>query len=788
MAATRLPLWPMLPASVLTVLFYSLSLSLVFPAATLRADPPGLAYVFPAGGQRGTQVKLRIGGYYLHERCRWEVNTPEVMTSPELVRTDRLWFEGPLIRQPASQQKEDYPQDYLAEVQIAADAPIGPRLVRAHNAQGITGPLKFIVGTLPEVVEAEMDGAAMPVLVTLPTTINGRIFPREDVDAWKFVARQGESITCSVSAAEIGSPLEAQLEVRDTRGKLIAETSGGMRTDPLLRFKAPETGEYVVRISDVGAGGLQHYVYRLTLTAGPWIDRVYPLGGQRGTEVTFSLAGQQVPEQLAVRLPNVAAGVARNDLTIDGQATNGALLDIDEWNEVLEPTSGERPQVALGTVANGRIAAPGERDVWSLAATKEQPVVIELRAARLGSPLDGVIVVKDASGRELAQDDDQGETNADPRLLFQPPADGVYHIEVRDKFASRGGPAFAYRLRVTADQADFQLSVASDTLAVDVGTNKKLAINVRRLGKFAAPIKLSAVGLPGGISCEEVTIPANQNRGELTLAVHATVPVLLAKVTIIGRAEQAGQSLERRATFVTASGEPSHELLLASTLPTPFRFRGDYEFKYVARGGALTKRYTIERNGFIGPLEVSLADRQGRHLQGISGPTIVVPPEANEFTYTVQLPPWMELGRTSRTNLMLSGLVYDAEGQGHKVCFSTTEQNEQLIALVSPAPLRLSLDKPAMVAVPGSELIVPVRIHRDRSLVGPIQLELVAPTHLKEVAAAPVTVAEGTTSADLRLALGAGAGPFNAPLILRATGSYRDQPMRAEVELELIAK
>ena len=66
MAATRDPLGPTPPASVLTALLYSLSLSLVFPAATLRADPPGLAYVFPAGGQRGTQVKLRVGGYYLH--------------------------------------------------------------------------------------------------------------------------------------------------------------------------------------------------------------------------------------------------------------------------------------------------------------------------------------------------------------------------------------------------------------------------------------------------------------------------------------------------------------------------------------------------------------------------------------------------------------------------------------------------------------------------------------------------------------------------------------------------
>jgi hypothetical protein len=69
----------------------------------------------------------------------------------------------------------------------------------------------------------------------------------------------------------------------------------------------------------------------------------------------------------------------------------------------------------------------------------------------------------------------------------------------------------------------------------------------------------------------------------------------------------------------------------------------------------LKKRYTIDRGGFEGPLVAQLAERQGRHLQGVSGPVVAIPAGESRFEYPLTLPPWMELGRTSRTNLMLTG-------------------------------------------------------------------------------------------------------------------------------------
>src|SRR5688572_26156146 len=75
------------------------------------ANPPVASYVFPAGGPRGATVPVRVGGLFLHGRCGFTLDGPGLAFSRELTRTDRVWFEGPLLPLPESQQQEDYPDD-----------------------------------------------------------------------------------------------------------------------------------------------------------------------------------------------------------------------------------------------------------------------------------------------------------------------------------------------------------------------------------------------------------------------------------------------------------------------------------------------------------------------------------------------------------------------------------------------------------------------------------------------------------------------------------------------------
>src|SRR5579859_7825815 len=143
-----------------------------FTLAPANADPPVASYLFPAGGQRGTTVPVHVGGLNLNSQCGFELLGPGVTADRIVKRIPTLWFEGPILPLPESQQVEDYPKDMAGKIVIAANAPLGVRPGRVWTAQGAASGLAFVVGDLPEIVEKESDGPKAPASVALPVTIN----------------------------------------------------------------------------------------------------------------------------------------------------------------------------------------------------------------------------------------------------------------------------------------------------------------------------------------------------------------------------------------------------------------------------------------------------------------------------------------------------------------------------------------------------------------------------------------------------------------------------------------
>jgi hypothetical protein len=760
---------------------------LLLGAVPLRADAPVASYIFPAGGQRGRAVAVRVGGLNLHQSCGFEMLGAGVTVTPRLHRTRTVWFEGPLLPLPDSQQAEDYPKDMAGTVQIAADATPGVRHWRLWTAQGATPALKFVVGELPEVVEEEIDGDPVPVEVHPPVTINGRIFPRENVDVWTFAAARGQTFTCAVDAARLGSPLDARLEVRGPDGRRLAEQDA-QGADPRLRFTAPADGVYQVRIHDTSYRGGQAYVYRLTITGDPWVDRAYPLGGRRGCSTKFELTGQGLPaEPVSIALPASGPPDYAHRLDVAGKQTNPFLLDLDDLPEYLKAEPQE--PVALPAMLNGRIGKPGEVDTWAVRARKGQVYDLDLRAARLGSHLQGVVSVSDAAGKELARADAVASGQPDPSLRFTAPADGTFLVRIAERFRGRGGPAFAYRLRIAppSPQRDFRLHLAADTVTLGRGAQAKLKVAAERFGGFADPIALTVEGLPPGVTAAPVTVPAGQGGAEITLKADPAARITAGRLTLRGSVRVGGETLTRTASLPAGRGVPEIDsVLLAVTLPTPFKVVGAYDMRWAARGTVHRRRYRIDRGGFTGPIEVSLADRQARHLQGVTGPTITVPPGATEFDYPVTLPPWMETGRTSRTCVMAVGVVKDAVGGEHEVSFTSVAQNEQVVAVVEPGRLGVEADRASLLVTPGRSETVAVRVSRAKGLEGPVKVELVVPAHMRAIAADPVEVPAGAAKAALAIRFAAEAGgPYNMPVVIRATLTVKGEPVVAEAKLEV---
>jgi hypothetical protein len=750
------------------------------------------SYLFPAGGRRGTTVQVRAGGLFLHKACSFELLGPGVQGSGRLRRTRTVWFEGPRLPLPDSQQAEDYPQDMAGTVRIAADAPLGLRRGRVWTSEGAASGLGFVVGDLPEVVEEEVDGDPVPVGVQLPVTINGRIFPREDVDVWSFTARKGQTVTAEVSAARLGSPLDSRLEVLGPDGRVLAENDDAFGADSLVHFTAAADGKYAVRIRDANARGSQSHVYRLTITTGPHVDRAYPLGGQRGSTVRFTLDGPGVPSA-PVEVPLPADGPRDHGVRfpLGTGASNPVFLDLDDLPEQLESEPndevGQAQVVAVPAVVNGRIDRPGDVDTWGFAARKGEVFAFELRARQLGSPLQAVLAVCDAAGKELTRA--EAGSRPDPALLFTAPADGTFYVRVRDRFRTRGGADHAYRLRMTRPQPDFRLHLAADALTLPRGGQVKLRVLAERQGGFAGAVPLTVEGLPPGVKAANATVAAGQPATDIALTAGPAAPITATRVTIRGTASVSGRAVQQTATLPGGRGGPEADtVLLGVALPAPFKVVGAYDLRLAPRGTVFRRKYKVERGSYQGPLEVSLADRQARHLQGVTGPAVTVPPGVNEFEYAVQLPPWMETGRTARACVMAVGVIQEG-GTEHVVSYTSAAQNDQVIAVVETGRLGLEAGRQSVAAGPGRSVSVPVKVSRGKGLAGPVKVGLVCPEHVRGLRAEPVVVPADRSGGTLVLRFaGTALGPFNMPVVLRATLADPGGPGVAETKLEVVAQ
>jgi len=750
------------------------------------AEAPVASYIFPPGGQRGKAIDIRVGGLFLHGKCGFEMLGTGVEADKELRGVPTRWIEGPLLPLPDSQQAEDYPRDVAGKVRIAADAPLGTRPWRVWTSQGATPSLRFVVGDLQEIVKD--DDTVGPVEVQLPITANARIFPRERVDVYTFTAQKGQTICCEVVAARLGSPLDARVEVRDAQGRRLAENDDHFGADPFARFTAPADGKYEVRVLDTQNRGGPAYVYRLTITAGPHVDRTYPLGGRRGTIVKVDLMGQGLPAHAEIAIPKDATDDYGHALVIAGKTTNQLLLHVDDLPEFLEAEPNDAADKAVRVefpgMLNGRIDKPGDVDCWAVALKKGVASEFDLRGQRLGSPIQGMLTLCDDAGKELAKAEGDGATG-DPVLRFTPPTDGTYFLRVSDRFRSRGGPAFAYRVRAAAPATpDFRLTIPADALTLPRGGQVQLRVTAERLGGFADAIPITIEGLPEGVTVAG-NIPAKQNLGTLTLKADATAKIHAVRLVVRGAAKVGETMVTRTAVLSSSRGTPDIDsMLLGVALPTPFKIIGAHDMRWAPRGTIHKRKYRIERTGYDGPIEVCLADRQARHLQGVIGPVITVPAGATEFEYGVQLPPWMETGRTCRVCVMGVATIKDGDVE-HGVSFSSVKPDEQIIVVVEPERLSIEADKKSFAAAPGKTIEVPVRVTRGKGLKGAVTIELA--NAVKGFTVEAVVIAEGSERGTLTLKF-AEQLPMTLPtsLVLRATIMEKDQPVIGEARIELL--
>jgi len=569
------------------------------------ADGPHIGYVFPAGGQQGTTFEVTVAGQFLKDTVAARLSgagvTAKVLgeerpLSPkeedELRKAIAAFQEKRRAKLPLSAEEvkaaeatrrrlqrfgrpptnPSIGEFVTLEVTVDATAPPGKRELRLATQAGLTNPLTFDVGDLPEVSEKSWEGAGGPAgagpdreakgtetHVTLPVTLNGQI-PPGGMDRYRFTAREGLPLVVVVRARDlipyiadaVPGWFQATVALYDAKGRELAFSDDyRFHPDPVLFFRIPAAGAYVLEVKDALFRGREDFVYRISAGELPFVTGVFPLGGKVGTETSLLASGWNLPfRAVPLDLREVEPGV---HVVPDARVANPVPFATDTLPEVLEEERDDDAAqlVARPVIVNGRIDAPGDTDVFRFNASAGEKIVAEVLARRLDSPLDARLVVVDAYGKQVALNDDhedKGEGldthHADAYLAFTVKTTGVCKVMVEDA-QHAGGPAYAYRLRISPPRHDFQLRVTPSTLNVRAGASVPLTVHALRRDGFDGEIEVVLRDAPKGFTLAGDPIPKGQDLGRYTLNAPTAVADDVFTLHVEGRARLHGRPAVR---------------------------------------------------------------------------------------------------------------------------------------------------------------------------------------------------------------------------------------------------
>ncbi len=528
-----------------------LTFSLALLPSLAHAAAPVLTHVFPAGGQRGTKVTVTCAG----NAAMWPVSVTapgvEVVVGTE---ANKL------------------------EVTIPADLPADRVWFRLHNAEGASTAVPFLIGNVKEIEEVEPNNAPTKsqAVAEMPVTINGTLSAFGDVDGFSVTLGVGQTLVASLDAhAKLGSPMDAILQVVTPDGFVLAENHDAVDLDPRLIFTATKPGPHIVRVfafpsapdSSIAFHGAANYVYRLTLTTGPFVTHAVPLTVSLGDPAAGASLGQvelfgwNLPPD-AKRLVVPFGGPQQADLVELETRGDLRIVDNTRLGFVVAPDMAGTARVRLvphaivpeiasldannltvvtpPSAVTGRLSKPRETATVRIPMKKGQQLVASVETRSLDFNLDPMLRLFDPAGSNVLNVNDTTPMRA-VVLTHAATQDGDYQLTVRDRH-SRGSDRSFFRLTARIEEPDFELTAAVDALVINPDKPTEFVINVVRRappGVTVGLITVEAVDLPPGVTAAAViSEPTGATATKVTLSLTATGPAFSGRLRLKGTASQ----------------------------------------------------------------------------------------------------------------------------------------------------------------------------------------------------------------------------------------------------------
>ena len=491
----------------LPLLILTLAVACLHPSANADFPRAALTSLQPTGGRQGSQVTVSLLGADLEGLEKLTFSHPGITATPAM--TEASEFDP---------QPRAIPGRMV--VTILPDVPAGLYDVVAVGRYGVSNPRIFAIGNAAEMAkEGEPDSPAKAQNLVVDSTVTARATAGKS-DHYAVSLKAGQRIRAEVWARRIDSRMTPVLEVLDAAGTVLVTARRHHADDPFVDFTAPTAAPYLLRIHDLYAGGGDDNHYRLTVSATPQIDFIFPPVATTGEPVKVDVYGVGLPGGVPAEL---AGGSAQDDaatlqkITIDARAGDPArpattrtgrrllaprdaaadLVDLvgdvsgaarplapallADSAAVVEAEPNDKPSAAQAipfpaTLA-GRFYPRGDRDWFSFEAKAGDTLVFDLISNRLGLQTDPCLTIESVStdadgkpvGKEIAYADDGpaefvggaiDRPSADPTIEFKAPADGTYRLLIRDlKADSRTSPENAWVLVARKPTPDFRLLV-----------------------------------------------------------------------------------------------------------------------------------------------------------------------------------------------------------------------------------------------------------------------------------------------------------------------------------------
>lgn len=349
------------------------------------------------------------------------------------------------------------------EVRVHADAKPAITWVRFYNEIGVTPPKPFLISSKNTIRESEPNDRISQIqeVIAPDTEVFGLLEKNGDIDHFRLELKQGETIGAMLDASRyLKSPLDAHLQLLDSRGFVLTENLDYYGLDPAIEYKIPKDGNYYLRVfgfpeqpdSTISFRGGAEYAYRLRWSIGPLELDTLPVVGQHWTAPATPFT----------------------------QATS-----IQEASVVstLDPQFGIFPSATL-------------THFFKLPSANGKLLHLRVLSQSIGSDLDPTLTIVDKEGKQQSFQDDNG-TNRDPEIRWLVPKEGEYWASIND-FHKRGNNTSPYWFKVDVLEPGLVPSTTTDVFDAKINKEFEVRIQVERLANWTGELELITKGLPDG--------------------------------------------------------------------------------------------------------------------------------------------------------------------------------------------------------------------------------------------------------------------------------------------------